>query len=227
MIPLPIPPMPGTGNPMAEESTADARVADTIYSHLRDEILDRRLSAGERLSVPAIAERFQVSRSPVREAVLRLVQNDFAQEIRNRGATVTHVRVEDLGPLYEVREVLEGLAAGLSAVHATREQLGALQRNLTRHEAAVAAGDLTAHIALDLQFHALITEAAGNPVLLAHLEKIHQKIRLGMLEAGQAGAEVALREHRGILQAILAGDRELAESLAKAHVHRVRSDLFG
>lgn len=212
---------------MKEDSTADARVADTIYNRLRDEILDRSLPAGERLSVPAIAERFNVSRSPVREAVLRLVQDEFAEEMRNRGASVTHIRVEDLGPLYEVREVLEGLAAGLSAVHATREQLGGLQRNLMRHEAAVAAGDLSEHIELDLQFHALITEAAGNPVLMAHLDKIHQKIRLGMLEAGQAGAELAMQEHSGILQAILAGDRELSESLAKAHVHRVRKDLFG
>lgn len=212
---------------MAEETTATRRAADTIYNALRDEILSRKLPAGERLSVPAIAERFSVSRSPVREAVLRLVQDEFAQEVRNKGATVTHIRVEDLAPLYEVREVLEGLAAGLSASHATREQLGKLQRNLMSHEAAVAAGNLSQHIELDLEFHALITEASGNPVLVSHLTKIHQKIRLGMIEAGHAGAEVALHEHGGILQAILVGDPQLSENLARAHVHRVRNDLFG
>ncbi len=207
--------------------TAATRVADAIYIELRDEILNRTLPAGERLSVPAIAERFKVSRSPVREAVLRLVQDEFAHEVRNRGATVTHIRVEDLGPLYEVREVLEGLAAALSADHATREQLGQLQRNLIRHQEAVADGNLGMHIQLDLEFHALITEASGNPVLVSHLEKIHQKIRLGMIEAGQAGAEIALKEHSDILQAILAADPQRSEVLARAHVRRVRKDLFG
>lgn len=210
-----------------DEAIQGARVADTIYAQLRDEILSRALPAGERLSVPAIAERFNVSRSPVREAVLRLVQDEFAHESRNKGATVTHIRVEDMGPLYEVREVLEGLAAALSADHATRDQLGQLQRNLMRHEAAVSAGDLSEHIALDLEFHALITEASGNPVLVTHMTKIHQKIRLGMIEAGQPGAEVALREHKDILTAILAGDTQLSETLARAHVQRVRRDLFG
>lgn len=203
------------------------RVADTIYRQLRDEILSHTLAAGERLSVPAIAERFNVSRSPVREAVLRLVQDEFAQESRNKGATVTQIRVEDLAPLYEVREVLEGLAAALSAEHATREQLGQLQRNLIRHQAAVAAGDLSEHIETDLEFHALIAWASGNPVLVHHLDKIHHKIRLGMLEAGQAGAEIALKEHGEILQAILAGDPPRADELARWHVHRVRQDLFG
>ncbi|POH60143.1 GntR family transcriptional regulator [Arthrobacter glacialis] len=212
---------------MTEDAAIGARVADTVYNRLRDEILNHTLPAGERLSVPAIAERFNVSRSPVREAVLRLVQDEFAQESRNKGATVTHIRVEDLAPLYEVREVLEGLAAGLSAEHATREQLGQLQRNLMRHQAAVAAGDLSEHIELDLEFHALITWASGNPVLVSHLDKIHQKIRLGMIEAGQAGAEVALKEHGDILQAILAGDTQRSDTLARAHVKRVRKDLFG
>lgn len=210
-----------------EDATAGARVADTIYTQLRNEILNRSLPAGERLSVPAIAERFNVSRSPVREAVLRLVQDEFAHEARNKGATVTHIRVEDLGPLYEVREVLEGLAAALSADHATREQLGQLQRNLIRHQEAVAAGDLSEHIELDLEFHSLITGASGNPVLMSHLNKIHQKIRLGMIEAGQAGAEIALREHGDILAAILAADPQRSELLARAHVRRVRRDLFG
>ncbi len=203
------------------------RVADGIFHQLRNEILSRTLQAGDRLSVPAIAERFSVSRSPVREAVLRLVQEEFAVEEHNKGATVAEIRIQDLQPLYQVREVLEGLAASLSADKATREQLGQLQRNLLMHTDAVASGNLSDHIELDLDFHGLITTASCNPVLEAQLGRIHQKIRLGMLEAGQAGAEIALKEHAMILQAVLAGDTEAAEIAARAHVRRVSQDLFG
>jgi DNA-binding GntR family transcriptional regulator len=90
------------------------RIADTVDEKLCNAIFARTLQPGTRLSVPALAAELGVSRSPVREAVLRLTQERLAREEPRRGAVVAHIGPRELTALYEVREVLEGLAARLA-----------------------------------------------------------------------------------------------------------------
>lgn len=204
------------------------RVADHVYARLRDAILSNQLSPGSRLSVPSVARQFGVSRSPVREAVQRLVQDGLASEEPHRGAVVASVEPADLVPLYEVREVLEGLAVRLAAERATRDELGAMQVALQQHAEAVDREDHHQHIVLDLHFHALIREAARNQDLTEFLDRVQSKVMIALL-AGDSAAwwKQAVAEHRRILEAMLAGDPDAAEAAARAHVVRVRQAIAG
>jgi DNA-binding GntR family transcriptional regulator len=202
------------------------RAADRVYDELQTAVLAGELPPGARLSVPRLAVRFGVSRSPVREAVQRLVQDGLATEAPHRGGVVATVTAAELIPLYEVREVLEGLAARLAARHASRNDLAQLHAELLAHERAVERGDIRAHIEHDIAFHARLRQAAGNAELSSALHRIQGKVTLAMLTADHTRWPAkAIAEHRAILDGIIAADAGMAEKVARAHIARIREDI--
>ena len=206
---------------------AGNRIADEVYGELRREILSGVLTAGSRLSVPAISERIKVGRSPVREAVLRLVQERLASEEPRRGAVVAQVGPRELAALYEVRLVLEGLAAQLAVENAGQSLVRALRGVLEEHARAVESNDLARHEELDIKFHSLVRHAAQNPELIRFLDDIQAQVRLAMQTTRVLGGpHQALEDHRIILEAIASGNPEVAEKAARAHVARLREMLL-
>lgn len=207
---------------------AGERMADVAYTELRQAILSGRLSPGTRLSVPALAQQLQVSRSPVRDAVQRLVQEGLAHEEPRRGAAVSTITAADLADIYQVREVLEALASKLAARSLAGKQLALLQGIFRAHQRAVAAERWDEHIELDMRFHREVRIAAGNPHLLSALDEIQTQVRLAMLTTTvTAGPRQALRDHADILHALARGDGEAASSAAGRHVARLRDNLMG
>lgn len=202
------------------------RITDTVYEHLRDAIFRNDIGPGERLSVPALAQALGVSRSPVREAVVRLIQDRLAREEPHRGAVVARVGLEDLASLYEVREMLEGLAAKLAAQQQLPSLTDALETILGAHKEAIEASDIAAHMEADARFHETIREASGNHELVRMLSGIATQVRLGMITTTvTAGPRNALADHRAILDAIVARDAERAEIVARAHIRRLHDTL--
>lgn len=205
---------------------ATDRLGDTVYERIREEILTGDLAAGTRLSVPAVASRLDVSRSPVRDAVLRLIQEGLAREEPRRGAVVARITAADLVTLYEVREVLEGLATRLAVENAGRRLVDGLAEVTRRHEAAVRTSDLAGHFEADTTFHRLIREASGNAEVCHMLDRIGGKVRLAMRATSvTAGPRQALRDHKAILAAIRKGHPADAEAVARAHIARLRTAL--
>jgi DNA-binding GntR family transcriptional regulator len=203
------------------------RIADSVYTRLSDAIFAGRLRPGTRLSVPALAAQLGVSRSPVREAVQRLTAERLAREEPRRGAVVASVGTAELARLYEVREVLEGLAARLAVQNQGRRLVGELRSVLAAHELAVASTALAAHTEADLRFHGLIRAASANPELIGMLDSIQARVRLAMVTTTvTAGPRRALVDHQAILAAVSAGDPDLAEQRAREHIARLRQSLL-
>lgn len=202
------------------------RVADSVHDLLREAIIEGRLPPGSRLSVPVLAQQFSVSRSPVREAVQRLVQEGLATEEPHRGAAVARLHPEELVPLYQIRETLEGLAARLAAEQADGEELASLRTTYEAHASALERGEASRHVALDLAFHAALRTASHNDELDQYLERVQGKIAIAMLGGRpQEWSKQAIVEHRAILEAVLARDPEAAEAAARAHIRRVTADI--
>jgi DNA-binding GntR family transcriptional regulator len=203
------------------------RIADSVYIALRNAIFAGTLQPGARLSVPALASQLGVSRSPVREAILRLAQEQLAREEPRRGAVVASVGTPELARLYEVREVLEGLAARLAVENCGQRLVNDLRSVLAAHERAVDNTALDAHMEADMRFHSLIRKASGNPELISLLDGIQTRVRLAMVTTTvTAGPRRALEDHRQILDAISSGDPELAERRAREHIARLRRSLL-
>lgn len=198
------------------------RIADWVYGALRRAIARHELKPGTHLSVPALAERFGVSRSPVREAVQRVVQEGLAMERPHRGAFVTEFSPPELEPLYEVRRSLEGLVARLAAERMTESELQDIDTILEEQERAIRRGDMESHIDRDISFHAAMLKAARNPVLQEMLGRLYGRIRSAMLgRASTTGPDLALKDHRAIFKAIAARDPDAADKAAQRHVSHV------
>jgi DNA-binding GntR family transcriptional regulator len=198
-------------------------LADRAYERLRDAILSNRLPPGTQLSVPELARQLSVSRSPVREAVQRLIYEGLAIHVPYRGGEVCIVQVEDLRQLYVVREVLEGLAARLATDRIDAAGLTKLRVIIAAHEEVVTSGDGRAHIELDMTYHRLIRETAGNEHLSTILKRIEGKAHLALHHVwrGEDGPRLALEEHKEILDRMAAGDPDGAERAARAHIARL------
>jgi DNA-binding GntR family transcriptional regulator len=202
-----------------------SRLADQAYEVLKERILTRQLLPGQRLSVPAIAEELELSRSPVREAVQRLVQEGLSTERPHSGAVVASADLSELIDLYQVRAVLEGLSSQLAAAAGDPDLVADLEQIQDGHEAAHDAGTRSQMIRADVDFHERVLSAAGNPQLTRMLEPVLQRMLLGMLEAGRDWPVLAMAEHREIIAAFKAGDAEAARSCMVSHVLRVRTDM--
>lgn len=202
-------------------------LGDGAYLTIRQAVLEGRLRPGTRLSVPQLASQLGVSRSPVREAILRLEREGLATSYPNRGAEVAAPDWNDLRNLYDVREVLEGLVARQAAERADDEDRVRLEALWEEHKRAVAAGDIDQHMDRDLAFHTKLRVTARNDCAAAALERLSGQILLALhaTAAMPGNPEQAIVEHREVLDAVLAGDPENAEQAARAHVLRVKESL--
>lgn len=203
------------------------RIADTVFHRLRRAIVRHELPADYHLSVPQLAAQFGISRSPVHEAVKRLVQEGLATEYPRRGAFVTAFSATALIPLYELRCVLDGFAAGLVAERGSHSVIAHLRKVLEEEAEAVARDDVERHIEIDMEFHRLIISAAANPALEETLTVLYEKIRGAMTaRVVPTGPAQALADHRAVLEALERRDSVAADRAARAHVMRVYSKLM-
>ena len=210
---------------MAERFVRE-RLADQVHRVLRERIQTRTLGPGHRLSVPALAQEFGLSRSPVREAVQHLVAEGLAEERPNQGATVASMDLQTLADMYEVRAPLDGLAARLVTGHVDSNLLDELTASLALHRRALDDGDVDGIITADLDFHGAIARRSGNAQLWSLLEPIHRRVAVAIL-AGEplVWPADALVEHEAIVAAITSGDPAAARDAAEGHIMKARQRI--
>lgn len=201
---------------------------DRVYHTLKQYIVNQRLKPGSKLSVPRLAQQLAVSRTPVKEAIERLGQDGLVTMLPNRGAFVAIIREEDVGEIYQMREMLEGLASRLAVQKMDRNLLAELRRLLVRGGAAVRRGDVEAHTRFDLEFHRLIRERAGNHRLVRALNNLQDQIRVVFRTSATIPGRMAMaiEEHRQILEALESADAKRAEEATRDHVRRIREALL-
>lgn len=196
------------------------RIVDAVQDALRDAIFGGSLRAGEALSVPELARRLNVSRSPVREAVLGLVAQGLAVEQPRRGVVVATIAEDDLVAIHEVREFLEAGAARLAAARIDKAGVERLRAILAAQKRAVKEKDAAGYFRTNAELHRAIAEAAGNARLEQVLHTLENQMRIALRRA--AGNESHIRaghdEHRRVVEAIAAGDETAAEQAMRQHI---------
>lgn len=204
-------------------------VRDGVYLYLRRAVLDGELLPGERLGEVELGQQLGVSRTPIREAMMRLAQDGLLVAEANKGVRVRTVTAAEARDTYAVREELDGLAAALAAQHHTAAEAGALQSALDSLNAAPS-GDYREQTLLDLAYHRAITHAAHNATLRDLARDLEQRVALIKHQTRTYNAHPDTEEqHAAILQAVLARDAQAAREAARTHVrtfaHLVLHDL--
>lgn len=197
-----------------------SRASEDIVAAVERDIIGGVLLPGQRIDEAALAERFDVSRTPVREAILELAAVGLLEQRPHRGAYVADVTLEEIFDVYEVLAELEGLCARLAA-----RRMETMERRelLDLHEKmgqSLAADDRDAYIALDHQFHNILIKASRNAALKDHLSMCLKRIapiRRASMEMARDMRQ-AHAEHGEIIAAIAAGDAAAAERIMSEHV---------
>src|SRR5262245_60937130 len=196
------------------------RLVDDAVQALREAILDGRLASGSRLRQVALADELGISRTPLREALGHLQHEGLIELLPSGGVRVIALELQEAVDLYDVREVLDGLAARLAASRANPEALAALKKCLARMKRCVDRGDANHWFAPHVEFHEGILRAASNAPLKRQASLVRlsiQRFHPLLLSTPDRLAQ-ANREHEEILAAIVAHDGEAAERVARAHI---------
>ncbi|MEX0349995.1 MAG: GntR family transcriptional regulator [Paracoccaceae bacterium] len=172
---------------------------------------------GDRLVESDLAERFGVSRTPIREALQRL-ETQSLLERDGRSLIVASLDHNQMAELYVVRSELEGLAASLAARHATEEEIKVLREMVEADDALV--DDPAALSRANRRFHEQIHLASHNRYLVQQLDLVHRTMALMATTslAAQGRGEIAQAEHKAIVEAIAARDEEAAGRALKDHI---------
>ena len=210
-----------------------ASLADAVYETLVEAIVSGELPPGEELSAVALAARFHVSRTPVTEALQRLLHDGLVEQPANHPARVARFARQDVIEVYEVRGHLEAAAVELAATRMPLEKLAQL-----RQQADVLVSDSTAPdwsrraIDFDLGFHAAVAEACGNRRLRDDIARYRRLVRcFCRLTGSLRNLQAALLEHLAILEALDHRRPAAARKAMQVHIRNrqeaVLAELFG
>lgn len=222
---------------IADEASQTHRVTDNedktlsgrTTAALREAIVKGVISPGEKLNEPKLAEQFEVSRGPLREAVRRLVAMRLVRHVPHVGATVITLDLSSIMELYDVREVLEGKAAYLAAQNMSDTEIERLKELLEIHRQHCAnnAGEYM-QAEGDFDFHYQIIKGSGNEMLTHQLcHELYHLIRMFRFQTSRfkARSNRALIEHEQLIYAIEQRDPQLSEMLMRRHIARAKDSI--
>jgi DNA-binding GntR family transcriptional regulator len=203
--------------PPAARAAGGVPLAERVYAELKKALRTGHFEPGERIREEAVAKWLEVSRTPVREALRRLVSDNLLVSTEH-GLAVPRLSRDQIFELYAMREVLEGAAAALAAQHASAAEVDFLNQIL--REQAAAKSDAERLLAINKELHGCIYRAANNRYLVRTLQSLQDELEQlrGTTFSWPGRPKEALKEHRAIVQAIERHDARAAEKAARLHV---------
>lgn len=203
--------------------------APFVYEALREDILNLKLSPGELLDEGELSSRFSVSRSPVREALIRLAGEGLVQTLRNRSSVVARFDVQDLPSYFNTLDLLYRATSRLAANERSDAHVESLRRIQAELEKAHAANDALLIVKLNRDFHVNIASASRNrwleswtSTLLDHGQRL---MRLHIMHPHEKLLFEQLTYHRELIDAIAARDGEKAEAAAASDAKILRDQM--
>jgi len=212
---------------MTEIGTGDLPLSQRAYFIIKDLIINLKLIPGQMILEKEVVAALGMSRTPVREALVRLEMEGWIQIVPRRGFVVVEIKVEDIQQIFEVVESLDELATSLATRHGTDEAFATLEQMIQMQEEALDADDLLAWLNLDMLFHKKIMDMSNNLRLkrLRESEYDHlYRLSLYTIE-GRTPPRTSVIEHRAIITSMMAREGEAARLLLKTHRMRTLEDI--
>lgn len=203
-------------------------VRDIVFEIVRNAVLDRRLEKGERIMETVIAEDLGVSRTPVREAFRMLEIEGLIEYYPKIGMLVKGITLEDIEYIYDLREVLEGLAVRKACANINEAEIKNLKEILLLMEEAIKNKENERLFKLHSDYNKIIIEASKNPRLIEYLTNLYEyiasfrKITLSHTERKL----ISLNEHKKIVEYIEARDEVNGELYCREHIRVAKSILL-
>ena len=216
--------------PRIEKTAASLR--QQVIERLREAVISGQLSPGQRLTERELTESLGVSRTVVREALRQLEAEGLIEVIPNKGPVVRALTAEEAEDIYQIRAVLQGLAAQQFVAHATPEQIEALEDALDAVVAAYEAGDAERTVETKTQFYEVLYAGAASETLSSMLATLHARMwrwrTLGLAHPQRSAARSreSLDNLRGIVAAIRNANADEAERLTRAEASQAAEEVL-
>ncbi len=211
-----------------EKDTEGSRgLRSRVFHILEQNIISGVYPSGMALNEKQLCNEIGVSRTPLREALSQLELEGLVESTPNKGAVVLGVSTQDIDDIYTIKLELEGLAAQLAAERITADELTELEETVSMTEFYINKGDVNKVVELDSRFHDIICKASKNRPLRNMMSSYHNFVKLARHKSLTKPERIpqVLTEHRSIMQAIAAGDSNLARSLAVEHSSKAKSSI--
>ncbi|MEF2546657.1 FCD domain-containing protein [Aurantimonas sp. E1-2-R+4] len=199
-------------------------LASAVEKQIEHLILGGELQPGERLNEFQLANRFGMSRGPLREAMRSLHAKGFVDVVRNRGVFVRQIHVEEALEIYDLRSAIFGLGGRLLAERVTDDMMRRLQSYLTRMDEIAAKSDFDAYYPMNLEFHSYLVTSAGNRTLVGEYRSLVNRLHLcrarTLVQA--KGLSVSNKEHREMVEALASGNADRAQETFFRHVQKAK-----
>lgn len=196
-----------------------------VYDILRDEILDLELPPGSAIDEVQLAERFKLSRTPIREALVRLASEGLIETLPNRSTMVSNIDFLNLGAFFDAMVLMYRVTTRLAAQNHRPDDLAVIRQLHDDYAAALAARDALKMIAANADFHASIAEAGRNPYFTGLFRRLLDEgrriLRLYYQSYGEQFPQRFVEEHAAMIAAIEARDVQLADQLGKHHAEQI------
>lgn len=206
---------------------AHASLTDKAYQILAHKIVTLDLAPGSVLTEGHLMKELKIGRTPIREALQRLIAEGLVTHLHHRGMLVAEIRAADVQQIYEFRSQIEGYAARLAATRMTPAQIEELQRIHTALDLSGAELDTERFITQDRVFHELLARGAQNGYLetvLLNIYNLHLRLWYYLFEK-QGGLQETVHEHQELIEALLRRDPEQSEQVMRRYVARVAGQI--
>jgi DNA-binding GntR family transcriptional regulator len=199
--------------------TLERSLTDRTYEAILDAICGGELPAGARINQDELAQRLNVSRQPIVQALALLKVQGFVRESGRRGVVAAPLDTDAICHLYELRSALDGVACRGAAQRGSADARAWGPHLIAEGRAAVASGSVKRMIEADMRFHRFLYELSGNPIIAetAALHWHHIRRLMGGYLQHYRVRDSVWNEHEAILDAVMRGDGDAAEKLARRH----------
>ena len=197
------------------------------FNTIKKMIIDLEFRPGEILMVQSLAQQLGISRTPVREALVRLVSESLVEHADGRKFKVSAITLDSIREIYDIREALECYSIADVAGKISLQQLDSLRSFIESMKSALAAGENDKFMTLDLRFHGELLAIHGNKSMLRITEQMNDRVqRIRYLTISIKGRlEHTIEEHQAILECLQKKDSAGARAALKRHISKARMDL--
>ncbi len=213
--------------PTALQLVQSNSLPSLVHAEIEQLILRGELAIGQRVNESELAARFGTSRGPIREALRALEESRLVRSLKNRGVFVREISVSEADEIYDVREALDQLIGQRVAERATPDQIRDLRAVVAEMDDATGRHDIRGYHALNLKFHDMLVDFAGNARLTKSYRLLTKELLLfrlrGLRDGG--GFAVSNTEHKAVLEAVAARDCMRAGHLLRQHAAQSRARM--
>jgi DNA-binding GntR family transcriptional regulator len=212
---------------LLQKVSTPVSLKDQAYSAIKDAILSLKLKPGDPLVENELAEQLGISKTPVRTALQELEREGLVTKVLYKGTYVREITPRDVREIFQLRAVLEGLAARLAVPALEESDLARARESVRLMETALRAGDRSAASQSGARLHSLLLRKADNErlhLIWNNLDDQTERFRL-MSDRISGRLEKSVGEHMGIVEALEQRDPQLAEQRLREHLHSVLEEL--